>query len=342
MTVLCQGLSALVDLHGRKIPIVHRDIKPGNILLQSRDPLYIKFTDFGLSRASNNLKTFCGTKMYLAPEVYERRKYTPAVDIWSFGLVIYGCAYGGLPSIKQYREKDWCKRLVDEVNDWENGDLIDLLSRNMIVMDPKLRGSARDCYKEALRFIVASQERCLTPTPASFVENYEVSISSGCLAADVNCQTSQDEDSTRRTRSDAPPPHPSVSTRKRSTLPSTSSSNKRLNKRHRHLQHVESERVSDLFGEGWLQDPNCVGSSVAAMGQESSNWKSWGKSTTDSSEVHVQHNMQYDHPSQIGDASAQAAYCNIAAIGEGEAAPLDSEGHMAARLLHGMREAGYL
>ena len=56
MAVLCRGLSALQDLHGRKDPIVHRDIKPANILLQCRDPLYIKLADFGLSRAQGNLK----------------------------------------------------------------------------------------------------------------------------------------------------------------------------------------------------------------------------------------------------------------------------------------------
>ena len=81
VTVLCQGLSALADLHGREIPIVHRDIKPSNILLQSRDPPYIKFTDFGLSKVSNSLQTLCGTPKYLVPEVYRREKHTPAVDI---------------------------------------------------------------------------------------------------------------------------------------------------------------------------------------------------------------------------------------------------------------------
>ncbi|CZR65638.1 uncharacterized protein PAC_15538 [Phialocephala subalpina] len=167
MTVLCQGLSALADLHERKVPIVHRDIKPGNILLFSRDPLHIKFTDFGLSKASNDLKTFCGTQLYLAPEVYAGNSYTPAVDIWSLGMVAFECACG-LPNHRGYRGRDWCELLVDQVNDWENGDLIDLLSSAMIVMDPKLRRSARDCYREASRLITASYERCLTPTPTSY------------------------------------------------------------------------------------------------------------------------------------------------------------------------------
>lgn len=169
MTILCQGLSALADLHGREVPIVHRDIKPANILLQSVDPLYIKLTDFGLSRASNDLTTFCGTRLYLAPEVYKkRRSYTPAVDIWSLGVVAFECAYD-LPDSHGYQGKDWCEMLVDQVNDWENGDLIDLLSSAMIVIDPKLRRSAWDCYTEALQLT----ERCRSPTPTSFAEGHK-------------------------------------------------------------------------------------------------------------------------------------------------------------------------
>ena len=165
ITVLCQGLSALADLHGREVPIVHRDIKPANILLQSLDPLHIKLTDFGFSRASNDLTTLCGTPLYLAPEVYKKRSYTPAVDIWSLGVVAFECAYD-LPNSRGYRGTDWCEMLVDQVNDWENGDLIDLLSSAMILIDPKLRRSAWDCYIEALQLT----ERCRTSTPISFAK----------------------------------------------------------------------------------------------------------------------------------------------------------------------------
>ena len=172
MTVLCQGLSALADLHGREVPIVHRDIKPANILLQSRDPLHIKLADFGLSRASNDLTTLCGTPRYLAPEVYKKRSYTPAVDIWSLGVVAFKCSYD-LPDSHRYRGTDWCEMLVDQVNDWENGDLIDLLSSAMIVIDPKLRRSARDCYMKASQLTIAFYERCRTPTPTSHAEGHK-------------------------------------------------------------------------------------------------------------------------------------------------------------------------
>ena len=84
---LCQSVAhqmcqALEYLHHANI--THRDIKPDNILIKSRDPLVVKLTDFGLSKVITNedsfLKTFCGTLLYCAPEVY------PGYDQYKRGL----------------------------------------------------------------------------------------------------------------------------------------------------------------------------------------------------------------------------------------------------------------
>ena len=62
VSILHQCLSALKYLHGSNPPIVHRDIKLTNILIQHRhsDSIHVKFRDFGLSRNYDNILTICG------------------------------------------------------------------------------------------------------------------------------------------------------------------------------------------------------------------------------------------------------------------------------------------
>lgn len=116
-----QMLSALSYLHANNI--THRDVKPDNILCYSCQPFLVKLTDFGLSKMVETeqtfLKTFCGTLLYCAPEVYnefaeydeyghrhprnrQRRRpvgqrYDHAIDIWSLGGVLYFTMTGDPP-----------------------------------------------------------------------------------------------------------------------------------------------------------------------------------------------------------------------------------------------------
>jgi serine/threonine protein kinase len=59
------------------------------MLVYSRDPLYIKLTNFSLFRISKDLTTYYGTVLYLALEVYKSEKYTLVIDIWSLDIVVY-------------------------------------------------------------------------------------------------------------------------------------------------------------------------------------------------------------------------------------------------------------
>ncbi|KAF1830325.1 meiosis-specific serine/threonine-protein kinase mek1 [Decorospora gaudefroyi] len=113
-----QIMSALNYLHRSKI--THRDIKPDNILIADLNPFTVKLSDFGLSKVVKHeetfLKTFCGTLLYCAPEVFpdfngrskgtKRRRgaktyhsYSSSVDIWSFGGVLW-YALCGMPPFK--------------------------------------------------------------------------------------------------------------------------------------------------------------------------------------------------------------------------------------------------
>lgn len=64
ITRVRQLSSALKYLHNRTPWIRHCDVKPENILVVERgvDGIYVKFGDFGLSKAADTLKTFCGTR----------------------------------------------------------------------------------------------------------------------------------------------------------------------------------------------------------------------------------------------------------------------------------------
>ncbi|PYH41658.1 kinase-like protein [Aspergillus saccharolyticus JOP 1030-1] len=90
-----QILEGLAILH--RLGITHRDIKPQNILVFQKDPVWVKIADFGISKRNNgqtDLRSKVGTEGYMAPEILldetkRISKYSNAVDMWSLGCLIY-------------------------------------------------------------------------------------------------------------------------------------------------------------------------------------------------------------------------------------------------------------
>jgi len=97
-----QIASAVDYLHQQQV--THRDLKPENILLMTNDREAVcKVTDFGLAKLASTMSsmtTFCGTPLFVAPEVIRAQggvSYTSAVDLWSLGVLLYLCLVSELP-----------------------------------------------------------------------------------------------------------------------------------------------------------------------------------------------------------------------------------------------------
>jgi len=98
LDVISQASLALQAAHDAGV--IHRDVKPGNILLQPDG--VVKITDFGISRATNSVPltatgAIMGTAFYLAPEQALGQPTTPASDVYSLGVVAYECLTGARP-----------------------------------------------------------------------------------------------------------------------------------------------------------------------------------------------------------------------------------------------------
>ncbi|XP_058821188.1 cGMP-dependent protein kinase, isozyme 1 [Topomyia yanbarensis] len=81
-------LKAFEFLHARGI--VYRDLKPENLLLDSKG--YVKLVDFGFAKFigySSKTWTFCGTPEYVAPEIVLNKGHDRSVDYWALGVLIH-------------------------------------------------------------------------------------------------------------------------------------------------------------------------------------------------------------------------------------------------------------
>lgn len=100
-------LEAVEYMH--KSGIVHRDIKPQNILLESKDNnCAIKIGDFGFAKRVHTPKSLtsrCGTPSYVSPEVLKNQPYDQSCDMWSVGVVLYVMLCGYTPFMEDNQEK---------------------------------------------------------------------------------------------------------------------------------------------------------------------------------------------------------------------------------------------
>ncbi|KAL9652529.1 hypothetical protein ABK040_000099 [Willaertia magna] len=141
---MCQCLNYM---HSEKL--VHRDLKPDNILLTKNRSL-IKVCDFGFTRKDSKLmKNVLGTKQYIAPEMQDGRLYDEAVDIWSLGVLLFQLvnlfAQNEIPDlITEIRQNpNYVREKLQSTTEFKDELFITIIER-CLKIDPVDRAEAKD------------------------------------------------------------------------------------------------------------------------------------------------------------------------------------------------------
>jgi eukaryotic-like serine/threonine-protein kinase len=95
-----QVLDALAHAHAKKV--LHRDVKPGNVMVEDREELSVRLLDFGLAQLEEAETLTAagdvpGTLAYIAPERLAGREANGAADIWSVGVLLWESLAGRHP-----------------------------------------------------------------------------------------------------------------------------------------------------------------------------------------------------------------------------------------------------
>ncbi|RMD42163.1 hypothetical protein DV735_g2942, partial [Chaetothyriales sp. CBS 134920] len=181
---LQQLASALAFLRARNL--IHRDVKPQNLLL-SPSPLFfeaghsgllpycatadaltpvagvrslpmLKIADFGFARAlppTSLAETLCGSPLYMAPEILRYEKYDAKADLWSVGTVVYEMVTGR-PPFRASNHVELLRRIEKSEDKIKFGDEIHIsrpvkeLVRALLKRDPRQRISFEDLFAHSI------------------------------------------------------------------------------------------------------------------------------------------------------------------------------------------------
>ncbi|KAK2581665.1 hypothetical protein KPH14_002163 [Odynerus spinipes] len=220
--------SALAYLHSHHI--VHRDVKPENLLVEmdGSHVRCLKLGDFGLAQVvRENLYTVCGTPTYVAPEILAETGYGLKIDVWAAGVILYILLCGFPPFVSPENEQEELfERILSGQYEftspyWDTiSDSAKQLISNMLQAQPELRFSAEDVLDHPwLASFLGGKQTSATPTDSSeqygdqqckpirlatFEFDYKKQRKSGVSQEDVQITNSIGYSGERRNRSSVP------------------------------------------------------------------------------------------------------------------------------------------
>ena len=160
----CAGALGYADHHG----IVHRDIKPDNIMYSDRGVAVV--TDFGIAKAATGTRLTgtgmaIGTPYYMSPEQARAQKVDGRSDLYSLGVVAYQCLTGSVPFDGEDSFSIGYKHIMEEVPEPELGSpderAIFEIIRRMMAKDPA------DRYRSADELVAVLEGREVAATAAA-------------------------------------------------------------------------------------------------------------------------------------------------------------------------------
>ena len=198
--------SALEYIHGKGV--VHRDVKPANVLLPSggtdfSNPIHAKLADFGIARLIDSTHltaagSLIGTASYLSPEQAEGGDVGSASDVYSLSLILLECLTGQPPFPGSAVESTFARLNRDPKIPAEFGSAwADLLARGT-ARDPAMRPTAQLLARE-LRQLATAEMTMVLPAAAMDLSD------GGQGTAPMAGQFAQTEVLSPQQRTDVPP-----------------------------------------------------------------------------------------------------------------------------------------